>query len=182
MTATLDAGQAPVVPGAGLAPAAAPEGTPQTPALSPSISQAIANAVGAAPELKKDPGTAVAVGAAGGSPVKAQAVAQAGKRQANATAQDQVAPTGTSIFGSLGADVGSALSKVAHYANDGLSTVQHEYKFLHDVEARHGMTAAIMEGAGILAGAAAGTVIEPGAGTVLGAEAAAGVGGPLAPQ
>ncbi len=179
MTATLDAGQAPVGPGAGVAPSAAPEQTPQTPALAPSISQAISNAVSAAPELKQDPGTAVAVGAAGGTAVKAQAVAQAGKRQANATAQDQTTPTGTSIFGDIIHDAGSALSKVAHYANDGLSTVQHEYRYLHDVEARHGMTAAIMEGAGMLAGAAVGTALDPGAGTVLGAEAAAGIEGQL---
>jgi thiaminase len=169
----------PVGVGTGPVPTPAPEQAPQSPALAPSISQAIDNAVRAAPELKQDPGTAVAVAAAGGTPVKAQAVAQAGKRQANATAQDQVKPTGTSIFGEIAGDVGSALGKVAHYANDGLATVQHEYRYLHDVEARHGMTAAIMEGAGILAGAAAGTVLDPGTGTVLGAEAAAGIEGQL---
>ena len=165
--------------GAGPAPTPAPEATPSAPALAPSISQAIANAVNAAPELKADPGTAVAVGAAGGSAVKAQAAAQAGKRQANATAQDQVKPTGTNIFGDIAKVGGSALSKVAHYANDGLSTVQHEYRYLHDVEARHGMTAAVMEGAGILAGGAIGTVADPGEGTVLGMEAAAGIEGQL---
>ena len=179
MTSTLDAGQVPAGVGAGPAPTPAPE-TPPTPALTPSISQAISNAVSAAPELKQDPGTAVAVGAAGGSAVKAQAVAQAGKRQANATAQDQVKPTGTNIFGDIAKAGESALSKVAHYANDGLSTVQHEYRYLHDVEARHGMTAAVMEGAGILAGGALGTIADPGAGTVLGMEAAAGIEGQLA--
>lgn len=173
MTTTIDSGQAPVGVGAGVNPNPPPTETPQTPALAPSISQAIANAVSAAPELKQDPGTAVAVGAAGGTAVKAQAVAQAGKRQANATAQDQVTPTGTNIFGDIAHDVGSALGKVAHYANDGLATVQHEYRYLHDVEARHGMTAAVMLGAGMLAGAAAGTVVDPGEGTVLGAEGAA---------
>jgi hypothetical protein len=177
MSSTLATGQPPVGVGAGPAPtpAPAPEQTAPTPALTPSISQAISNAVSAAPELKADPGTAVAVGAAGGTALKAQAVAQAGKRQANATAQDMVKPTGTGILGDLTHDVGSALSKVAHYANDGLATVQHEYRYLHDVEARHGMTAAIMEGAGILGGAAVGTALDPGTGTVLGAEAAAGI-------
>ena len=140
--------------------------------LSPSISQAINNTVSSAPELKNDPGTAVAVGAAGGTPTKAQAVAQAGTRQANATAQDQVAQTGTDIFGDIADGAVSALSKVAHYANDGLSTVQHEYRYLHAVEATHGRTAAVMEGAGILAGMVAGTLVDPGEGTVLGAEAA----------
>ena len=172
----------PVGVGAGPTPTAAPAQAPHAdaPALSPSISQAIANATATAPELKQDPGTAVAVGAAGGTSVKAQSVAQAGKRQANATAQDMVKPTGTSIFGTITGDIGSALGKVAHYANDGLSTVQHEYRYLHAVEATHGMTAAVMEGAGILAGAAAGTVLDPGEGTVLGAEAATYVEGQLA--
>src|SRR5580698_340383 len=120
MPATLTAGQAPVGPGAGVTPTVAPEETPQTPALSPSISQAISNAVTAAPELKQDPGTAVAVGAAGGSPVKAQAVAQAGKRQANATAQDMIRPTGTSFLGGILKGTETSLSMVTHYANDGL--------------------------------------------------------------
>lgn len=165
--------------GAGPTPAPAPQADPPAP-LTPSISQAISNAVRVAPELKQDPGTAVAVGAAGGTAIKAQAVAQAGKRQANASAQDRVTPTGTNIFGDIAHIGGSALSKVAHYANDGLSTVQHEYRYLHDVEARHGMTAAAMEGAGLLAGAAVGTALDPGAGTVLGAEAAAGIEGQVA--
>lgn len=176
MTSTLDAGQAPVGPGAG----AAPEPPAQSPALAPSISTSIDNTLKAAPELGNDPGTAVAVAAAGGTPTKAQAVAQAGKRQANATAQDQVKPTGTSIFGKIEGLGKSALSTVAHYANDGLSTVQHEYRYLHDVEARHGMTAAAMEGAGILAGGIAGTILDPGAGTVLGMEAVAGLEGQVA--
>ena len=118
--------------------------------------------------------------AAGGTAIKAQAVAQAGKRQASATAKDQTKPTGTSIFGDIENIGKSALSDVAHYANDGLSTVQHEYRYLHDVEARHGMTAAIMEGAGILAGGVAGTIADPGAGTVLGMEAVAGLEGQVA--
>jgi hypothetical protein len=168
VTSTLDT---PVGPGAGPDPTSAPAPSP-SPALSPSISAAIDNAVSAAPELKNDPGTAVAVAAAGGTATKAQAVAQAGKRQASATAINQTAPTGTGIFGDIAKFGGDALKTVSHYANDGLSTVQHEYRYLHDVEARHGMTAAIMEGAGMLAGAAAGTVIDPGEGTVLGAEAA----------
>ena len=154
MTSTLDAGQAAATQSAA-GPQPAPETTPQTPALAPSISQAISNAVRPVSELKQDPGTAVAVGAAGGSPVKAQAVAQAGKRQANATAQDQVKPTGTSIFGDI-AQVGeSALSKVAHYANDGLATVQHEYRYLHDqlggTFSRHD-SGGRWQGVGILAG------------------------------
>lgn len=172
--------EAPVGPGAGPDPSSAPTSAPSTPALSPSISQAINNAVSSAPELKNDPGTAVAVAAAGGTAVKAQAVAQAGKRQATATAVNQTSPTGTSIFGDIEKWGGDALKTVAHYANDGLSTVQHEYRYLHDVEARHGMTAAVMEGAGILVGGVAGTLADPGAGTLLGMEAATGLEGQVA--
>ena len=61
-----------------------------------------------------------------------------------------------------------------------LKTVQQEYRYLHDVEARHGRTAALMEGLGLLAGAAAGTAIDPGEGTVLGADAAGWVEGHVA--
>ena len=95
---------------------------------------------------------------------------------------DRTAPTGTGILGDIVHLGESALSKVAHYANDGLSTVQHEYRYLHDVEARHGMTAAIMEGAGILAGGVAGSIIDPGEGTILGAEAAARLEGQMTYQ
>jgi hypothetical protein len=136
------------------------------------LSTNITTATQSAPELANNPGAAVAVASGGGNvPLKAQAVAGAGKRQANATAQDMVKQTG-GLFSQLGHDIGSALGKVAHYANDPLSTVQHEYRYLHDVEARHGLTAAVIEGAGLLGGAAIGTVIDPGEGTVLGAEAA----------
>ena len=141
------------------------------------LSVNIEAATNAAPELSSQPGTAVSVASGGGNvPLKAQAVTHGLNQQANATAQDIVKQTG-GIFGDIEHAAGSALHQVAHAANVGLSTVQQEYRYLHDVEARHGLTAAIMEGAGILAGGAAGTLLDPGEGTVLGAELAARIEG-----
>lgn len=152
----------PVGPGAG------PGAIPQQ-----DLSSNITATLGAAPELSQDPGTAVAVASNGGD-VKgnAQAIAHGGNRTATATAVKAVQDSG-GLFSDIGHDIGDIVSKVGHYANDGLSTVQHEYRYLHDVEARHGRMAALMEGAGLLAGAVVGTAVDPGEGTILGAEAAA---------
>lgn len=83
-------------------------------------------------------------------------------------------------IGDVAHDVGDVVPQsVGHYLSDAgkalnapLRQVQHEYRYLRDVEARHGQSAAIMEGIGMAAGAAIGTLIELGEGTVLGAEAA----------
>ena len=61
-----------------------------------------------------------------------------------------------------------------------VALIQHEYRYLHDVEARHGRLSAILEGAVLMAGMAAGTVLTGGLGGLavealgLGAEAAGG--------
>ena len=47
---------------------------------------------------------------------------------------------------------------VGHAYNVGLKTVQQEYRYLHDVEARHGIGAALLEGVGIVAGGVAGGI------------------------
>lgn len=150
----------------------------------PPQAAAIDSTLTAAPELKNDPATAVAVAGAGGSPVVAQSVTQAGKRQANAQAQQRVvASGGGGILGDLAHLGGDALGGLAHAANVGLKTVQQEYRYLHDVEARHGLGAALLEGAGILAGGVAGGVVGTLAGgntfegAVLGAEGAARIEG-----
>ena len=136
------------------------------------LSTNITTATQAAPELKQNPGAVVAVASGGGNvAAKAQSVAHFGNQVANASAQQTVAPSG-GLLGIIDHDANSALSKVAQVANGPLSYVQHEYRYLHDVEARHGMQAAILEGAGLAAGAAVGTVLDPGEGTVLGAETA----------
>ena len=62
--------------------------------------------------------------------------------------------------------------------NAPLSQVQHEYRYLHDVEVTHGMLAATLEGIGIAAGAVVGTVATGSLkGGELGAEAEGGIEG-----
>lgn len=69
--------------------------------------------------------------------------------------------------------IGKGLSDVANVANLPLSDVQHEYRYLHDVEARHGLTAAVAEGLAISAGVIGGTVLGGPDGAILGGEGAA---------
>ena len=148
----------------GPVPSSAPGATPP-PLVSPhpDASAAIQSTLAAAPELANDPATAVSVAATGGTPIVAQSVVQAGKRQANAVAQNKVtASGGGGLFADIAHIGGDALHAVAHAANVGLATVQQEYRYLHDVEARHGMGAAFLEGAGILGAGIAGTVASGG--------------------
>ncbi len=162
MTDTLSA--APTIGGG---PTPALTGTP-----SPDISSAIQSTITGTPELANQPGTAVAVASSGGDvKLKGNAVAQAGNRQALASAANSSQQSG-GLFGFIKHGVGDLIHKVGQYANDGLSTVQQEYRYLHDVEARHGRGAALEEGLGLLAGGAIGTILDPGEGTILGAEAA----------
>lgn len=167
-------------PGAGPDPTPDPT-APTSPQLSPTdISTNIQRTTNAAPELAHQPGTAVAVASSGGNVgLKAQAVAQAGKRQAIASAHQSI----WGDLGHLGSDVVSGgeklLGTVAHYANDGLSTVQQEYRYLHDVEARHGLAAAMAEGTVILGAGIVGTVATGGdvAAGILASEGAARIEG-----
>src|ERR1700733_5533710 len=186
MTDTLSAGTSPPIgPGAGAsgpAPSANPPGN--------DLSSGLTTATNAAPELKTDPGTVVAVASGGGNvALKARSVAQAKNHVATAEAADGMHQSG--FLGTLGSDIGGVASAAvggvkslvggaAHLMNVGLNTVEQEYRYLHDVEALHGRTAAIEEGLGLLVGAAAGTLADPGEGTVLGADAAGWIEGHLA--
>jgi hypothetical protein len=65
--------------------------------------------------------------------------------------------------------------------NAPLAQVQHEYRYLHDVEAKHGALAAALEGIGLAAGAGAGFLATGSLyGAELGAEVAGGVEGQIA--
>lgn len=163
-----------------------PNVAPQT-GLSPS--DAVTAAINAAPELAKSPGTAMAVAQSGGdTPSRAQAVAQGAKRQATATGFDRVkASAGDALhdaFSWLGhvvpKPVGTAVGDLAKAANAPLRFVQHEYRYLHDVEARHGIGAAFGEGIGIALGAAAGGLVAGPEGIMLGAEGATALEGQFA--
>jgi hypothetical protein len=69
--------------------------------------------------------------------------------------------------------IGKGLSDLANIANLPLKDVQHEYRYLHDVEARHGFTAAVAEGLAISAGVIGGSVLFGPDGAILGGEGAA---------
>lgn len=120
--------------------------------------------VTAAPELTSSPGlttdTALAGGNVGGS---AQAIAQGAKAQMHAQAGN--------VFAGF---FGGAIHDASKVLNAPLGVVQHTYRYLHDVEARHGEGVAILEGLGIAAGLVAGSVLTGGLGDLaLGAGVAA---------
>jgi hypothetical protein len=154
-----------------------------------------------APELGTSPGLSVGLASAGGDVSgNAQATARGTNAISDQNAHDRVAgavggggelTSALNWFGnhvvaaasSVGSDAVKGAedvgSKVLGTLNKPLQIVQHEYRYLHDVEARHGLGAAVLEGIGIAGGAAAGLVAGGGYGAVLGSEAAAGVEGQL---
>ena len=153
----------------------------------------------AAPELGQSPGLSVGVAQAGGDVTgNAQSVARgtqaiAGQKALNDTqagaggsditkALDWFGDHLSSTIGQAGSDVlhaGEQVgSKVLQTLNKPLQMVQHEYRYLHDVEARHGFGAAVLEGLAMGAAAAGGLALTGSAyGAVLGAEGAEGLMG-----
>jgi len=91
-----------------------------------------------------------------------------------------VAPVNTSHHSGLLSSLGHLGSEALKTLNKPLQYVQHEYRYLHDVEANHGPIAAVAEGLGIAAGAAGGFALGGFTGAALGAEAVAGVEGQFA--
>lgn len=155
----------------------------------------------AAPELKTAPGLAVPVAQAGGDVTgNAQAVAHTVRANSQARAIKTVTQsTHPGIVGSVlgflghvGGDVVSGaekgLSDVGSVMNKPLQFVQHEYRYLHDVEARHGIWAALGEGAALTLGGVAAAALAPESGGlstalfagVLGAEGTTAVAGQVA--
>lgn len=135
-----------------------------------------------APELAKSPGLAVGVASSGQTPaLTAQSVAHATNTISVSNAHqtvDQSAGGDLSRaldwFGNhvvktaaaVGHDVIGAASTVGsdvmNVMNKPLSIVQHEYRYLHDVEATHGLTAALVEGLAIAGAGVAGSVATGG--------------------
>lgn len=158
----------------------------------PSIADAINATVKSAPELGQSPGLAVGIASSGGdTPARAQAVARGTNAITDATAKQNVSHSvGGDISGALnwlGNSVAHTASDVAHpieaalspvssavgkVLNAPMAQVQHEYRYLHDVEARHGQLAALSEGIGIAGGAALGFAGGGVYGAELGAEGA----------
>ena len=148
--------------------------TQTTGPATPGIAGPIDTVIAAAPELKNDPGSS------GGRGCwwwrcgwQSPGVLTGREASGHAIAADQVQQAGGGWLNDIEHAAGTFVSHVAKAANVGLATVQQEYRYLHDVEAQHGMGAALVEGLGIVAGGVAGTVLDPGEGTLLGAEAAA---------
>lgn len=71
----------------------------------------------------------------------------------------------------------ASLGQAASAVNKPLSVVQHEYRYLHDVEATHGLLAAIAASVPLAAGTIGGAIVGGGYGAILGGEAAVGLEG-----
>lgn len=165
----------------------------------PSLGDSLNTVLKTAPELGTSPGLAVGVAQSGGdTQTRAQAVARGANAISDSTAKDRVSQAvgGGNVvskaldwFGNSVAHVASSVaSPIEHDAtavvgdvgktlNAPLAAVQHEYRYLHDVEARHGYLAATLEGIGIAAGAAAGFAGGGVQGAVLGGESTAALEG-----
>jgi len=174
-----------------------PTAPPPTPTAS-GFSTSLNTVLNTAPELAKSPGLSVGIAQAGGDTQgNSQAVARGTNAISDTTAHASVAAAVgggnvlqtaldwfgnhvSSTVGQYGSDVIKGVQKVGSAAlgtlNKPMQIVQHEYRYLHDVEATHGPMAALLEGIGIAAGAVGGTLATGSLyGGVLGAEAATGV-------
>ena len=159
------------------------------------LAQNVSTVLNAAPELARSPGLTVGVAASGNSPVAAaQAVARGTNAISDASAHTTVDQGvggdlsnalnwfGDHVASPVVHDIGKAGSDAMALMNKPMSIVQHEYRYLHDVEATHGMDAAIMEGI-VIAGAGVASTVATGGNLyagVLGSEVAAGALGQVA--
>ena len=161
------------------------------------FSTSLNTALNTAPELKNSPGLSVGIASAGGDVQgNSQAVARGTNAISDTNAHQSVAAAVgggnvlqnaldwfgnhvSSTVGQYGSDIIKGAEKVGSAAlntlNKPMKIVQHEYRYLHDVEATHGPVAAVLEGLGIAAGGVAGGLLTGNPyGAVLGAEAATG--------
>jgi hypothetical protein len=159
-------------------------GNPPVPPASPgdstdpsqSVIDNLNAAISAAPELGGSPGAAVDVASNGGNiPNAAVGVAATGNHVSLATAATSADKTGdgnwlTNTLGSLGHAVKQGASDfigdVGKIGNMPMSYMQHAYRYLHDVEATHGLGYALGEGLAIAGAFAAGTLLTGGVGDV----------------
>ena len=151
---------------------------PTTPVAPPttqplSVGDTLNTVLNNAPELKASPGLAVTAATAGGdTALVSQNIARASTASSDISAAKTVDRSSGGILGSalnwFGNTVSHAVGDVADAAKTGfedvakpalgllnkpMQLVQHEYRYLHDVEATHGMGVAIAEGLGIAAAA-----------------------------
>lgn len=178
----------------------APDVALAPPSLQPgALEKSLNTVLKSAPELGQSPGLAVGVAQSGGNTeLRAQSLARTTTAMSDQRAQNRVAPSAgggnaltdalnwfgnsvSHVAGDVGHDIvsvgGTAVKDTLSTLNKPLQFVQHEYRYLHDVEASHGMLPAIAEGLGIAAGATAGFFGGGVEGAVLGGEAVAGIEG-----
>src|SRR5690242_8628825 len=130
-------------------------------------------ALRSAPEATQDPTLALAAGTSPGDPQQnAEVAGHIATTNAQQQAVDQVA-THHGGHGLLGATlswlgqgissatqvVGSAIQKVGAVASAPLSDIQHQYRYLRDVESQHGWSAAFMQAMPLIAGGVAGAIL-----------------------
>ena len=138
----------------------APLPLPQVPPAAQNLSDNINVTLASAPELTNDPGSAVAIASGGGNvTLKAQAVSHAVNQAGVVAAAQHVNTGGGGFFGDIVHGLGDVVGAIGSVLNKPLSIVQHEYRYLHDVEARHGLGVAVLEGAGLAVGATVGGVL-----------------------
>jgi hypothetical protein len=135
--------------------------------------QLLTMTVKSAPNLGQAPGTALDVAQAGGNITQnAQSVGTVGKLSDYASAAQNEARNGggggwlDDAFHDIGkvavSGTEDAVKAVSTVANAPLHQVQHLWRYLVDVEARHGMFAAVAEGLGILGAGVAASVLTGG--------------------
>lgn len=161
------------------------------------MTDSLTRALQAAPELYESPGSAAAVSMANlntmgmSTAQTAQAFAHASNMAKLAKAQDHVRQktshgflntalhgiynVGHAVNKATGGVVGHAFGEVSHLANAGLQEVQHQYRYLHDVEARHGVLALMAAGSADVLGGVAGAFAGGYPGAVEGAELLGGI-------
>ena len=137
-------------------------------------------------EVQQDPSIAAAAGTSPGDPQQnAEVTAHLMNTQAQQQAVDTVAQHhgGHGLLGAtlswLGQGVssaehlvGTALEKVGQIASMPLQDIQHQYRYLRDVESNHGFAAMLLQALPMTVGATIGGVVGGGEGAVLGAEGA----------
>lgn len=150
------------------------------------LSDDVSLAIRAAPEVYQDPSIALTAAQLGGDVAgNAQATAHALNTQATASALEEVGQRngGKGLLGAtfswLGGGIKGAMDAVGHgvqtvgyVASLPIEQVKQQYRYLRDVEARHGMGAMLGQGVIMGAGGLAGFALAGPKGAMLGTEAA----------
>jgi hypothetical protein len=149
------------------------------------LGDSLTQALRAAPELNTAPNLALAVAQdpAGDPTGTAQAVAHSANQTAQQTAIDNVSQKVGhpnllhQTLGWLGHRLGGSFARSLNQLGAPLREVQHQYRYFHDVEARHGPIAALVETIPVATAAGVGGYFGGQEGGIAAAELAAGAEG-----